>query len=199
MARGKGGDSKSRCVSRPSYPANKPSKTGDKSDGGGSNARAKSSSDKSFSKEGYYALLLIIICCLGCGDSPSYISVRAYIYNLDVEIYSQATPIKNSILLERHPPDIPENRKGVIAFIQILGDGCDDYGSPYFVFPETSRYLWEDGDTIEIEVSVNKYEPSGGDCLTVEYKYNMAIFLGFCSPGEYRLEVNDAVKVFTVD
>ena len=123
MARGKGGDGKSRYVSRPGYPANKPSKTGDKSGGGGSNARAKSSSDKSFSKERYYALLLIIICCVGCGDSPSYVSVRAGIDNLDVEIYSQDSPIKNSILLQRHSPDISQNRKGSLHLFKFLAMG----------------------------------------------------------------------------
>jgi len=47
---GKGGGGKSRGGSCPSYPANKPSKTGGKSGGGRSNAPAKSMSGKSFSK-----------------------------------------------------------------------------------------------------------------------------------------------------
>lgn len=50
MAKGKGGG-KSRGGSRPSYPANKPSKTGGKSGSGRSNnTPAKSSSGKSSSK-----------------------------------------------------------------------------------------------------------------------------------------------------
>ena len=49
--KGKGGGSKSRGGSRPSYPANRfPSKTGGKSGGGRNNAPAKSSSGKSSSK-----------------------------------------------------------------------------------------------------------------------------------------------------
>ena len=41
MAKSKGGGGKSRGSSRPSYPANKPSKTGGKSGSGRSNAPAK--------------------------------------------------------------------------------------------------------------------------------------------------------------
>ena len=46
----KGGGGKSRGGSRPSYPANKPAKTGNTSGSGRSNAPAKSSSGKSSSK-----------------------------------------------------------------------------------------------------------------------------------------------------
>ena len=42
MVKGKSGSGKSRGSSRPSYRANKPSKTGGKSGGGRSNAPAKS-------------------------------------------------------------------------------------------------------------------------------------------------------------
>ena len=48
--KGKGGGSKSRGGSRPSYPANKPAKTGGKSGSGRSNAPAEPSSGKSSSK-----------------------------------------------------------------------------------------------------------------------------------------------------
>ena len=50
MAKSKGGGGKSRGGSRPSYPVNKPSKTGGKSGGGRSNAPAKFSNSKSSSK-----------------------------------------------------------------------------------------------------------------------------------------------------
>ncbi len=51
MAKGKGGGSKGRGGSRPSYPTNKPAKTGGKSGRGRSNnAPAKPSSGKSSSK-----------------------------------------------------------------------------------------------------------------------------------------------------
>ena len=50
MAKGKGGGGKGRGNSRPSYPANKPSKTGGKSGSGRSNAPAKPSRGQSSSK-----------------------------------------------------------------------------------------------------------------------------------------------------
>ncbi len=148
----------------------------------------------------YYALFLMIICYIGCGESDSYIRIRALIDidNIDVEIYSPDTPIDNNILLERYSPDILQNRKGVIAFIETYGNECDNYGIPYLPFTERG-YIWKDGDTIEIEVFVNEYEEEVGDCPTVSYIYREAIFVGFCSPGEYTLRVNDTEKKFTVD
>ncbi len=50
MAKSKDGGGKSRGGSRPSYPANKPSKTRGKSGGGRSNNTAKPGSGKSSSK-----------------------------------------------------------------------------------------------------------------------------------------------------
>ena len=145
----------------------------------------------------YYALFLMIICYIGCGESDSYISIHSSIDNIDVEIYSPDTPIDNSVV-ERYSPDILQNRKGVIAFIEISGDECDNYGTPYLLFTER-RYIWADGDTIEIEVFMNAYEGEVGDCPTVSYIYREAIFVGFCSPGEYTLKVNDTEKKFIVD
>ena len=49
MAKAKGGGGKRRGGSRPSYPANKPAKTGNESGRGRSNAPTKSSSGKSSS------------------------------------------------------------------------------------------------------------------------------------------------------
>ena len=142
----------------------------------------------------------MIICYIGCGESDSYISIHAFIDNVDVEIYSPDTPIDNSVV-ERYSPDILQNRKGVIAFIEIYGNECDNYGTPYLVFTERG-YIWADGDTIEIEVFMNAYEyESNGDlvCPAISYRYREAIFVGFCSPGEYTLKVNDTEKKFTVD
>lgn len=142
----------------------------------------------------------MIICYIGCGESDSYISIHLPINidDIDIEIYSPDTPIDNNILLETYSPDILQNRKGVIAFIQTYGDGCSNYGIPYLLFTERG-YIWADGDTIEIEVFVNEYEAEVGDCLTISYRYSEAIFVGFCLPGEYILKVNDTEKKFTVD
>lgn len=86
-----------------------------------------------------------------------------------------------------------------IVVTAVFSNGCG--GHKETVYPKRNDIdghpLWRDGDVIEIQMT--GYLSSPGDVCTdaVEF-YHESIFIGYCRPGEYTLNVNGYTKTFRV-
>ncbi len=60
-------------------------------------------------------------------------------------------------------------------------------------------WTWVSGDTIKLELTESEPIPDGSfDCTDDFYYWHQAIFVGFCKPDEYTIDVNDFRKTFTI-
>ena len=63
-----------------------------------------------------------------------------------------------------------------------------------------SPWTWTPGNIIILEITESEPIPDGSfDCPTDVYYWNQAIFIGFCIPGEYTIDVNKIRKTFTIN
>ena len=156
-------------------------------------------------------LFLITFCHLGCGESDDSYTTDAPIMDIEVSIYSQDTStdiqlpweLTTDWSVEEKLPTPPENSKAVIVWIDSVYGGCD--GVPYLgdrnptgsELTTTGYNEWRPGDTIEIEVWQSIYT-GDDDCTDFVAYPRIAVFVGYCLPGTYRLKVNDIEETFTV-
>ncbi len=88
----------------------------------------------------------------------------------------------------------------VFAFIEGTFGGCDSHHETRLPFDREFGHqipIWQNGDTIEIEVMMVKVE-GAVFCPELIYPYREVVFVGFFPPGQYTLKVNYTQKQFTV-
>ena len=108
----------------------------------------------------------------------------------DVEIYTAAIDL----------PDAPDVFAISVLVTGTLSDKCiENYEIDHDMMPHVfDRYpIYSDGDTISIEIKQTITEGWVSCDIASPYYIDM-IFLGFCEPGEYTIDVNGYTETFSV-
>ena len=108
----------------------------------------------------------------------------------DVEIYTTAIDL----------PDAPDVFAISVLVTGTLSDQCiENYEIDYDVMPHVfDRYpIYSGGDTIFLEIE-QTVTVGWVSCDIASPYYIEMIFLGFCEPGEYTIDVNGYTETFSV-
>ena len=139
--------------------------------------------------------VIALIVLVGCGsDTDKQIISDADVLN--VKVY-----VSEEVSVEHEEVDWPGNAIPVVALVAIgLSDSQTTFEDVKFIdnpsIPPSDYRLWEDGDSIRIRITQSK---STGDAFTEYYIQEHVIFLGFCSPGNYALVINEREIRFSVE
>ncbi|MYF98914.1 hypothetical protein F4212_07220 [Candidatus Poribacteria bacterium] len=112
----------------------------------------------------------------------------------DIEIYTIAIDL----------PNAPDVFAISVLVTGTLKDKCiEDYEIDYDMMPYVfDRYpIYSDGDTISIEIKQTvtvSSVVSVVECSIASPYYIDMIFLGYCKPGEYTIDVNGYTETFSV-
>lgn len=130
--------------------------------------------------------LLIAANLIGCNrEVTELMPIR------DVEIYATAIDL----------PDAPDVFSISVLVTGTVEDKCiENVEIDYDIMPHVfDRYpIYSDGDTIFIEV---KQTVTVGNviCSLASPYYIDIVFLGYCKPGEYTIDVNGYTETFSVE
>lgn len=86
-----------------------------------------------------------------------------------------------------------------VLVMSVLPDKCIEDHQKNYTKPHVFDFypLYEDGDTIQIEI-IQTVSVGSVVCDLASPYYHDIIFVGFCKPGEYTLDVNGNLKKFQV-
>lgn len=108
----------------------------------------------------------------------------------DVEIYTKAIDL----------PDAPNVFAISVLVTGTLSDKCiENYEIDYGIMPHVfDRYpIYSGGDTVFLEIE-QTVTVGWVSCDNASPYYIETIFLGFCEPGEYTIDVNGYTETFSV-
>ena len=139
----------------------------------------------------------MVILNIGCGEDYTETITLMYAEATGIQICSPDTVsplLKNADLIN----EIKQSSlHSVFAIIEGAFGGCDSYHETRLPFDrEFGLPIWQNGDTIEIEVM--KVHVEGADCPEIINPYHEVVFIGFFFPGQYTLKVNNIESQFTV-
>ena len=140
--------------------------------------------------------ILIVTSFFGCSREEEILLSIA-----NVEIYTTAIYGSDIVAV------IPNELDIVAVSVLVTGRFSDDcltlQKTRYTIAPRVAdRYpIYLDGDAIVIEIPLLREQVFLGDveCDLASPYYIDVIFLGYCEPGEYTLDVNGYVETFKVD
>ena len=142
--------------------------------------------------------VIALIVLVGCGsDTDKQIISDADVLNVKVYVSEEV-----SVEYEEYGGvDWPGNAIPVVALVAIgLNDSQTTFEDVIFIdnpsIPPSDYRLWEDGDSIRIRITQSK---STGGAFEEYYIQEHVIFLGFCSPGDYALVINEREIRFSVE
>lgn len=134
---------------------------------------------------------------MGCNRDPDEIISAARVENIEIHVSETETGRE----LEGRQLSL------VVATVRLkFWDGCSAYHDTEYlversILSGSTRIdipIWQDGDTIKIEITQSEY--TGPDeCDTAEHYHDKVIVIGLCFPGNYTLRVNHSEKMFTVN
>ena len=131
--------------------------------------------------------LLIAANLMGCNrEITELMPIR------DIEIYATSIDL----------PDAPDVFAISVLITGTLEDKCiENVDIDYDMMPHVfDRYpIYSDGDTIFIEVKQTITVSGNVICDNASPYYIDIIFLGFCKPGEYTIDVNGYTETFSVE
>ena len=87
-----------------------------------------------------------------------------------------------------------------VVVIAVLPDGCHEHKKTYYPKRDSGgingHSLWRKGDVIEIKMT--GYALRSAHCTDAVEFYRESIFIGYCLPGDYVVNVNGNRKIFRV-